>query len=55
MAVRKFEKSSNGHGSGRVKFRYADSERYVDLDMEDANAEVADGIKSLANALGANK
>lgn len=52
MAVRKFDnKSSNGHGSGRVKFRYADSERYVDLDMEDANAEVADGIKSLANAL----
>jgi hypothetical protein len=52
MAVRKVDnKSSNGHGSGRVKFRYADSERYVDLDMEDANAEVADGIKSLANAL----
>jgi hypothetical protein len=52
MAVRKIEnKSSNGHGSGRVKFRYADSERYVDLDMENANAEVADGIKSLANAL----
>jgi hypothetical protein len=52
MAVRKFDnKSSNGHGSGRVKFRYADSERYVDLDMEDASAEVADGIRSLANAL----
>jgi hypothetical protein len=52
MAVRKVDsKNSNGHGSGRVKFRYADSERYVDLDMEDANAEVAEGIKSLANAL----
>ena len=52
MALRKTEnKSSNGHGNGRVKFRYADSERYVDLDMENANAEVADGIKSLANAL----
>jgi hypothetical protein len=52
MAVRKIEnKNSNGHESGRVKFRYADSERYVDLDMENANAEVADGIKSLANAL----
>jgi hypothetical protein len=51
MAVRKIEKNSNGQGSGRVKFRYADSERYVDLDMENANAEVADGIKSLANAL----
>jgi len=34
-----------------VKFRYADGERYVDLDMENANAAVADGIKSLANAL----
>jgi hypothetical protein len=44
-------KNSNGHGSGRVKFRYADSERYVDLDMDNANAAVADGIKSLANAL----
>jgi hypothetical protein len=42
---------SNGHGSGRVKFRYADADRYVDLDMENANAAVADGIKSLANAL----
>ena len=34
-----------------MKFRYADAERYVDLDMENANTEVADGIKSLANAL----
>jgi ribosomal protein L12E/L44/L45/RPP1/RPP2 len=42
---------SNGHGSGRVKFRYADADRYVDFDMENASAAVADGIKSLANAL----
>jgi hypothetical protein len=52
MAVKKGDnKTSNGNGGGRVKFRYADAERYVDLDMENANAEVADGIKSLANAL----
>jgi hypothetical protein len=42
---------SNGHGSGRVKFRYADADRYVDFDMENVNSAVADGIKSLANAL----
>jgi|HubBroStandDraft_5_1064220.scaffolds.fasta_scaffold54531_1 hypothetical protein len=52
MALRKADnKATNGHGSGRVKFRYADSERYVDLDMDNANTQVADGIKSLANAL----
>jgi len=52
MAVKKVEtNSSNGHGGGRVKFRYADAERYVDLDMENASAAVADGIKSLASAL----
>jgi hypothetical protein len=52
MGIKKAEnKTSNGNGGGRVKFRYADAERYVDLDMENANAEVADGIKSLANAL----
>jgi hypothetical protein len=52
MTVKKGDnKTSNGNGGGRVKFRYADAERYVDLDMENANAAVADGIKSLASAL----
>jgi hypothetical protein len=52
MPVKRVDpKSPNGHGSGRVKFRHADAERYVDLDMDNANADVADGIKSLANAL----
>jgi hypothetical protein len=44
-------KNSNGHGSGRVKFRYADADRYIDFDMDNANTQVAEGIKSLANAL----
>jgi hypothetical protein len=47
-------KSSNGNTGGRVKFRYADADRYVDIDMEGANDAVAEGLKSLANALSGN-
>lgn len=40
-------------GSGRVKFRYADHERYFDLDVDGIKHEdgVVDGLKSIANAL----
>jgi hypothetical protein len=44
------DKNGAGGRTGRVKFRYADSERYMDLDMDSPNEAVADGLKSLANA-----
>jgi hypothetical protein len=38
---------------GRVKFRYADTERYFDLDVDNIKNEtgVVDGLKSIASAL----
>ena len=41
------------NGAGRVKFRYADDQRYFDLDVEGIKNEggVVDGLKSIANAL----
>jgi hypothetical protein len=40
-------------GDGRVKFRYADADRYFDLDVDGIKNEggVVDGLKSIANAL----
>jgi hypothetical protein len=49
---RKDESKPNGAGKGHIKFRYSDSERYLDLDMDGiANDAVADGLKSIATAL----
>ena len=50
MAKKDQEKPS---GIGRVKFRYADRERYFDLDVDGIKHEsgVVDGLKSIANAL----
>lgn len=51
MPGKKIEhRNGAGERTGRVKFRYADSERYMDLDMDSPNEAVADGLKSLANA-----
>ena len=38
---------------GRVKFRYADTDRYFDLDVDNIRNEsgVVDGLKSIASAL----
>lgn len=43
----------NVNGSVRVKFRYADTDRYFDLDVDGIKNEagVVDGLKSIANAL----
>lgn len=46
--------TQNGNTGGRVKFRYADADRYLDIDMEGANDAVAEGLKSLATALAGN-
>ena len=45
------QKSANGNGGGRVKFRYADAERYVDLDVNNVDQSVADQLKALVGAL----
>lgn len=41
------------NGLGRVKFRYADSERFFDLDVDNIKNEggVVDGLRSIASAL----
>lgn len=41
------------NGIGRVKFRYADSERFFDLDVDNIKNEtgVVEGLKSIASAL----
>jgi hypothetical protein len=51
MGNKKDEQKLNGNG--RVKFRYADSERFFDLDVDNIKNEtgVVDGLKSIANAL----
>lgn len=51
MGRKNEHKVNDGNGKGRVKFRYADSDRYVDIEMEGASETLADGLKSLANAL----
>jgi hypothetical protein len=52
MAVKKLDhKSTNGNGGGRVKFRYADAERYVDLDVTNVDQSVADQLKSVVSTL----
>jgi hypothetical protein len=51
---RKDGTGTNGNTGGRVKFRYADADRYLDIDMEGANDVVAEGLKSLATALTGN-
>jgi hypothetical protein len=50
MAKKEQEKTD---GTGRVKFRYADGERYFDLDVEAIKHEggIVEGLKSIANAL----
>src|SRR4051812_35225742 len=49
---RKEEASTNGHGKGKIKFRYMDSERLVDFSVENmAGDSVTDGLHSIANAL----
>lgn len=46
------EQRTNGIGKGHIKFRYVDGDKYLDLDMEGvANEAVAEGLKSIANAL----
>src|SRR4029077_21162970 len=49
--AKKDEQKANG--LGRVKFRYADTERYFDLDVDNIKNEtgVVDGLKSIASAL----
>jgi hypothetical protein len=48
----KEEPSTNGHGKGKIKFRYMDSERLVDFSVENmAGDSVTDGLHSIANAL----
>jgi hypothetical protein len=47
-------KPSNGNGNGVVKFRYADKDRYMDIEMEGGSDALADGLKSIANALSRN-
>jgi len=41
----------NADGTGRVKFRYADGDRYMDIEMEGGNDALAEGLRSLAHAL----
>jgi hypothetical protein len=49
---RRDEALTNVTGKGHIKFRYSDSERYLDLDMDGiANDAVADGLRSIATAL----
>ena len=48
---RKHERNNNTDGSGRVKFRYSDSDRYMDIEMEGVTDTLADGLKSLATAI----
>ena len=51
MAVKRFDnKNANGNG-GRVKFRYADSDRYVDLDVSNVDQSVAEELRSLVSSL----
>ena len=51
MSTKKDEQKLNG--VGRVKFRYADRERFFDLDVDNIKNEagVVEGLKSIANAL----
>jgi hypothetical protein len=56
MAPRRKDEGKQGsNNGGRVKFRYVDTERYLDIDMEGANDAVADGLKQLASALSSGK
>src|SRR5258706_7214192 len=48
---RKGEEKSSSNGNGHVKFRYADAERYMDVEMVGGNEALAEGLKSLASAL----
>ena len=49
---RKDEPPSNGAGKGKIKFRYTDSERTLDFNMENVASEaVTEGLRSLATAL----
>jgi hypothetical protein len=49
---RKEEAQTNGHGKGKIKFRYTDSERTLDFSVEDlASDSVTEGLRSIANVL----
>ena len=49
---RKEEPNTNGSGKGKIKFRYTDSERPLDSNMENvASDAVTEGLRSIANAL----
>lgn len=51
MNRRTDNKAANGRSGGRVKFRYSDADRYMDFEMDGATDALADGLRSLANAL----
>jgi hypothetical protein len=52
MAAKKIDqKVSSGNGGGRLKFRYVDPERYVDLDVTNVDQYVADQFRSLVTSL----
>lgn len=52
VARRKEEQNANGHGKGKIKFRYMDSERVVDFSVENmAGDSVTEGLHSIATAL----
>lgn len=48
----KEETITNGHGKGKIKFRYMDSERALDFSVENMTGDsVTEGLRSIANAL----
>jgi len=49
---RKEEPTTDGHGKGKIKFRYMDSERTLDFSVENMPGQsVTEGLRSIANAL----
>lgn len=49
---RKDEPNVDGHGKGKIKFRYMDSERTLDFSVENMPGHsVTEGLRSIANAL----
>src|SRR6266851_11335 len=48
---RKDDSQSNGKGKGGIRFRYMDSERLVEFNVDNDDASVTDGLRAIANAL----
>lgn len=48
---RKDDAQSNGKGKGGIRFRYMDSERLVEFNVDNDDASVNDGLRAIANAL----